>query len=66
MQQRQGPNMVGMGMRHEDRPYILALELGQIGQGVRLLIHTHPCIDNKPLFVQFNRQATGSNPTRSP
>ena len=31
MQQGQGTNMVGMGMSNKDRPYMLALKLGQVG-----------------------------------
>jgi hypothetical protein len=65
MQQRESANMVGMSVRHEDGPDVLSFKLGKIGQGVCLVIHTDSCIDNKPLFGEFNSKTRGTNAARS-
>ena len=65
MHQWQSANMISMGMSNKDGPYILPLKLGKIWQRVGLMIHAHPCIDNKPLFGQFDCNTTGTNATRT-
>jgi hypothetical protein len=65
VQERQSANVVGVGVRHEDRPDRFPLQQGEVGQRVGLAIQPHAAVNHDPVPAQLYRQATGTDLLRS-
>ena len=61
MNERQGPDMVSVRVRHENGTNIFSLKQGKIGQRICFLIDAHTRVDDKPLAGKFNGKATCTN-----